>query len=222
MTNFLVIEAPSSYNDILGCPTLNSLKAVMSYLEMKFPADLGVGEVRGEQVLDRECYNLELRHEVKVVATVERTEEALKPVAQKVKQKRQSFSAWKYGTIVKEVDCLQMARFIKEVYYPEWLSNVVLVKNAKEKWQMCANFIDLNKACPKDSFPLPCINLIVDSTTGHPFLSFMDAYSGYNQIRINLDDEEKTSFVTDRGLYYYKAMSFGLKNVGATYQRLVN
>lgn len=87
---------------------------------------------------------------------------------------------------------------------------------------MCVDFTDLNKACPKDSFSLPRIDLIVDSTTGHTLLNFMDAYSGYNQIRMSLDDEEKTAFITDRGLYCYIAMSFGLKNVGATYQRLVN
>lgn len=87
---------------------------------------------------------------------------------------------------------------------------------------MCINFIDLNKPCPKDSFSLPHIDLIVDSTVGHPFLSFMDAYFEYNQIRISLGDEEKTAFVTDQELYCYKAMPFGLKNAGATYQRLVN
>ena len=84
------------------------------------------------------------------------------------------------------------------------------------------DFTDLNKACPKDSFPLPRIDQLVDVTAGHELLSFMDAYSGYNQIRMNKADEEKTAFTTDQGLYCYKVMPFGLKNAGATYQRLVN
>ncbi|KAF5450622.1 hypothetical protein F2P56_030954 [Juglans regia] len=87
---------------------------------------------------------------------------------------------------------------------------------------MCVDFTDLNKVCLKDSFPLPHIDLIVDSMAGHRKLSFMDTYSGYNQIRMNQEDKEKTSFITGRGLYCYMAMPFGLKNVGATYQRLVN
>ena len=74
--------------------------------------------------------------------------------------------------------------FIQEVYYPNWLANVILVKRANEKWRMCMDFIDLNKACPKDSFPLPRINQIVDSIVGHKLLMFMDAFSGYNQIKM--------------------------------------
>ena len=84
------------------------------------------------------------------------------------------------------------------------------------------DFIDLNKACPKDSYPLPCIDQLVDSITGHQLLSFVDAFSGYNQIRMDEADQEKTSFITNQGLFCYKVMTFGLKNVGETYQRLVN
>ena len=72
------------------------------------------------------------------------------------------------------------AGFIWEVYYPECLANVVLVKKANRKWRMCVDFTDLNKACPKDSFPLPRIDQLVDSTTGHKLLTFIDAFSGYN------------------------------------------
>ena len=84
------------------------------------------------------------------------------------------------------------------------------------------DFIDLNNACPKDSFPLPRIDQLIDSIAGHELLTFMDAFSGYNQILVKKEDQEKTVFVTSRGLYCYKVMSFGLKNAGATYQRLVN
>ena len=81
----------------------------------------------------------------------------------------------------------------------------------------CVYFIDLNKACPKDSFPLPRIDQLVDSTTKHKLLSFMDAFSGYNQILLDEEDQEKTTFVTSQKLYYYKVMPFDLKNAGAIY-----
>ena len=87
---------------------------------------------------------------------------------------------------------------------------------------MCVNFTDLNKACPKNGFPLPQIDQLVDSIAGHKLLTFMDAFSGYNQIKMDEEDQEKTTFITSQGLYCYKVMSFGLKNAGATYQRLVN
>ena len=87
---------------------------------------------------------------------------------------------------------------------------------------ICVDFTDLNRACPKDSFPLPRIDQLVDSTTGHKLLTFMDALSGYNQIMMAEEDQEKTSFITSQGLYCYKVMPFGLKNAWATYQRLIN
>ena len=87
---------------------------------------------------------------------------------------------------------------------------------------MCVNFTDLNKTCPKDSYPLLRINILVDSTARHQLLSFMVAFSGYNQVKLDEADQEKTSFVTSQGLFCYKVMPFGLKNAGATYQRLMN
>ena len=78
--------------------------------------------------------------------------------------------------------------FIREVYYLNWLANVVLVKKANGKLRMCVDFMDLNKACPKDSFPLPKIDQLVDSIAGHRLLTFMDAFSGYNQIKMVEED----------------------------------
>ena len=97
-----------------------------------------------------------------------------------------------------------------------------MVKKANGKWRICVDFTDLNQACPKDSFPLPRIDQLVDSTARHKLLTFMNAFSGYNQIQMAEEDQEKTAFVTSQGLYYYKVMPFELKNVGATYQRLIN
>ncbi|CAL2257082.1 unnamed protein product [Prunus armeniaca] len=97
-----------------------------------------------------------------------------------------------------------------------------MVQKAKGLWRMCQDYTDLNKACPKDSFLLPRIDQLVDATADHEVLSFMDAYSWYNQIFMHPADSEHMAFITDRGLYCHNVMSFGLKNTGATYQRLVN
>ena len=87
------------------------------------------------------------------------------------------------------------------------------------KWRVCVDYTNLNDVCPKDSFPLPRINQIVDATSEHEVLFFLDAFSGYHQIPMASDDEEKTSFITSHGLYCYRVMLFGFKNVEATYQR---
>ena len=144
------------------------------------------------------------------------------PSFKPVKQKRRSFAPERQKAISEEVGKLLQVGAIREVEYPKWLANVVLVKKANSKWRLCIDFTDINKACPKDSFPLPRIDLIVDATAGHELLSFMDAFSGYNQISMDPNDQEKTSFVTAQGTYCYLVMPFGLKNAGATYQRLVN
>ena len=106
---------------------------------------------------------------------------------------------------------------IREIQYPEWLENVVLVKKANGKWRMCVDFTDLNKACPKDSYPLPSIDALVDNASGCKMLSFLDAFSGYNQIKMHPRDECKTAFMTETSCYCYTVMPFGLKNADATY-----
>ena len=120
-----------------------------------------------------------------------------------------------------EVDNLLRVGFIREVKYPQWLANVVVVLKKGSKWQVCVAYTDLNKACPKDSFPLPRIDQIVDVAAGHEILSFLDTLSGYHHILMHPPDVEKTTFITPHGLYCYNVMPFGLKNVGKTYQRLV-
>ena len=116
----------------------------------------------------------------------------------------------------------QQTHRIQEVYYLDWLANIVLVKKVNGKLRMCVDFTDLNKACPKDSFPLPRIDQLVNSTVGHKLLTFMDTFSGYNKIKMAKEDQEKTAFIISQGLYCYKVMSFKLKNVRATYRKLVN
>ena len=139
------------------------------------------------------------------------------PASSPIRHKKRVFTQEKDKAIVEEVRKLLEAGFIREVYYPDWLANVIIVKKSNRKWRMCVDFTDLNKACPKDSYPLPQIDTLVDSMVRHELLSFMDAFSGYNQIKINEEDQKKTSFVTSQGLFCYKVMPFGLKNAGATY-----
>ena len=104
------------------------------------------------------------------------------------------------------------------VEYPAQFINVVLVPKKNGKVRVCVDFQDLNKASPKDDFPLPHLDMLVDSTTGYSMLFFMDEFSKYNQILMALENMEKTSFITEWGTYCYRVMPFGLKNSGATYQ----
>ena len=139
------------------------------------------------------------------------------PASSPIRQKKRVFAQKRDIAIAEEVRKLLEADFIREVYYPDWLANVVMVKKANGKWRICIDFTDFNRACPKGSYPLPRINTLVDSTARHELLSFMDAFSGYNQIKMNEDDQERTSFVTSQRFFCSKVMLFGLKNVGATY-----
>ena len=294
-TRFLIVDAPSAYNMLLGRPSLNAIKAIPSayQLMIKFPTVSRVGMVRGDQRVARECCTASMKQKAvdnvnvdelemrdKVLTQLEPSEE-LEPVSldddpehlayigsklakdlkslltrflrqnrdvfawkqadmggidptvithrlntspsfKPVKQKQRSFGPNRQKAINEEVGKLLQAGAIREEEYLEWLANVVLVKKVNGKWRLCIDFTDINKACPKDNFPLPRIDLIVDTTTGHELLSFMDAFSGYNQINMDPDDQEKTSFVTAQGTYCYRVMPFGLKNAGATYQKLVN
>ena len=116
---------------------------------------------------------------------------------------------------------LKQAGAINKVFYLEWLANTVVVKKQNGKWRVYVDFTNLNKAYPKDPFPMPRIDQLVDATVGHPWMSFLDAFQGYQQIPLALDDQEKTAFVTPIGNYHYKVMHFGLKNARSTYQRMM-
>ena len=294
-TRFLIVDTPSAYNMLLGRPSLNAIKAIPSayHMMIKFPTVNGVGMVRGDQRVARECYSASMKQKAvdniymdeldisdEVLTRPKPSEELefmsldddpehlayigsklakdlkslltqffrqnqdvfawkradmggidptvithrlnVSPLFKPIKQKRRSFAPERQKAFNEEVGKLLQVGAIREVEYPEWLANVVLVKKANGKWRLCIDFTGINKACPKDSFPLPRIDLIVDATAGHELLSFMDAFSGYNQISMDPDDQEKTSFVTAQGTYCYCVMPFGLKNAGATYQRLVN
>jgi hypothetical protein len=108
--------------------------------------------------------------------------------AKPIKQKLWWFARDKKEAIRAEVTRLLAARFIKEVYHPEWLGNSVLVCKKNNEWRMCVDYTDLNKHCTKDPFGLPRIDEVVDSTASCELLSFLDCYSGYHQIALNKDE----------------------------------
>ena len=120
----------------------------------------------------------------------------INPKCKPIQQKRRIFALERNKAITEEVEKLLEADFIREVFYPNWLANMVMVKKSNGKRRMCVDFTDLNKAYPKDSFPLPRIDQLVDLTAGHKLLSFMDVFFGYNQILMDEEDQKKTSFIT--------------------------
>ena len=140
----------------------------------------------------------------------------MKPVKQKLRRMKPEWTL----KIKEEVEKQYNAGFLKVVNYPKWLANVIPIPKKDGKVRMCVDFRDLNKASPKDDFPLPHIDVLVDNTAGLALLSFMDGFSRYNQIKMAPKDMEKTSFITSWGTCCYKVMPFGLKNACATYQRV--
>jgi hypothetical protein len=143
----------------------------------------------------------------------------VEPGARSVVQPIRTFHTEVEAQITQEVKKLLAAGFIKPIQHPRWLSNIISVKKKNEQIRCCVDFWNLNKACPKDEFPLPNMDLLIDLAAGHAMFSFMDGFNGYNQIHMSTKDVEKTAFRTPIGNFYYTVMPFGLKNAGATYQR---
>lgn len=143
---------------------------------------------------------------------------AIDPNAKPVKQKLRKMHP-RIALLVKaELEKLLEVKFIHPIDYSKCISNMVPVSKPCGEIKVCIDFRDLNKACPKDDFPLPNINILIDLTRGHDMLSLMDGLSCYNQIRIAKEDHHKTNFTTPWGTFCYHLFSFCLKNAGATYQ----
>ncbi|GAU47561.1 hypothetical protein TSUD_404080 [Trifolium subterraneum] len=141
---------------------------------------------------------------------------------EQVVQRKRKVGEERRAAITEDVAKLKEAGFIEEIKYLTWLANVVMVKKANGKWRMCVDFTNLNKACPKDPYSLPNIDRLIDGASGYRTLSFMDAYSGYNQIKMHPMDAQHTMFMSNTCNYFYNVMPFGLKNAGATYQRMMD
>ena len=139
-----------------------------------------------------------------------------------LKKQKPRRSAKEHVEAVKlEVKRLKEAGTIREIFFPEWLANTVVVKKMNGKRKVCVDFMDLNRACPKDQFTMMKIDQLVDATYGHSRMSFLDAFQGYHQIALAVEDREKTAFSSLKVNYHYTVMPFGLKNAGATYQRMM-
>jgi hypothetical protein len=144
------------------------------------------------------------------------------PKAKPVKQPLRWFEEPKRKAIASELHRLENAGFNREIKASTWVSNPVIVpKKNMDVQRVCVDYTSLYKHCPKDTFPLPCIDQIIDSTVGCARLSFLDAYSGYNQIKLKKEDEEKIAFITPYDVFCYQVMPFGIKTAGATYQRMM-
>ena len=126
--------------------------------------------------------------------------------------------------VKEKIEKLVAANFIRLARYVEWLSNIVPVMKKNGKLRICVDIRNLNNATPKDEYPMPMADLLVDGVAGYPILSMMDGHSGYNQIFITEEDVHKTAFRCPGsiGTFEWIVMSFGLKNAGATYQRAMN
>ena len=137
------------------------------------------------------------------------------------KQKSRRSAKDHVEAVRQEVKRLKEAGVIKEIFFLEWLANTVVVGKKNDKWRVCVDFMDLNQACSKDPFPVPKIDQLVDTTYGHPRMSFLDAFQGYHQIALAAEDQEKTAFISPDANYHYTVMPLELKNAGATYQRMM-
>ncbi|XP_061338547.1 uncharacterized protein LOC133285354 [Gastrolobium bilobum] len=269
---FVVVDTSSSYNVIIGRPTIHEWDMLIStkHQALKKPnMNNEIVTIRGDQEESRKCYYETLRvhhggpsspprlkeggtkdqslkacrREVNLVELDVREELlenrdvfawkaseipgidptfcchklSMYPGSRPVSQKKRKIGSDRRHALNEHVDELLAAGFVSEIQYTTWLSNVVMVKKPSGKWRICVDYTDLNKVCPKDSYPMSSIDQLVDNSSGFQLLSFMDAYSGYNQIPLHPDDHEKNAFMTEKGNFCYNVMPFGLKNAGATY-----
>uniref|UniRef100_A0A2N9J520 Uncharacterized protein n=1 Tax=Fagus sylvatica TaxID=28930 RepID=A0A2N9J520_FAGSY len=226
--NFLVVDCPSAYNVIIGRPTLNRLRAVTStyHLLVRFPTENGIGEMKGDQAMARECYlttvNAEQVHQTLIVEERQNVAEPTEELEEIVLIEGDEKKTTRIGTSMAKEIRASVVSFLREnadVFAwshddmpgisTEVISHKLNVNPSTPPRQAeeaglrpgkkhCCDGRDLNKACPKDSYPLPRIDQLVDSTAGHKLLSFMDAFSGYNQIQMTEGDQEKTAFITSR------------------------
>jgi len=141
----------------------------------------------------------------------------INPDVKPIKQQQWRFRLEIMEAIQLEVKKLINSDFIREEQHPDWVANIVPVTKKNRKNRVCIDFCDLNEACPKDEFPSPITDVMIDNMCGFEWMPFMDGFPEYNQIKIYLDDEKHTSFKILLGVYFYTVMPFGLKNTGVTY-----
>jgi hypothetical protein len=144
------------------------------------------------------------------------------PDAKPVWQRLRPVHPRKAAAINLEVEKLLKSGFIYPVALTDWVSNLVPIDKKQCTIRVCIDYRDINKACPKDNFPTPFVNQIVDDCSGREIFSLMDGFSRYNQINIVPEDQHKTAFICPWGTFSYRKLPFGLKNAGATFQRAMS
>ena len=144
------------------------------------------------------------------------------PMAKPMRQKLRQVHPQKFASIKAEIEKLLKVGFIYPVPLTEWVSNIVPVNKKQDTIRVCIDVTDLNKACPKNNFPTLHIDQIIDNYAGSVIFSFMDGFSGYNQIEILPSDQHKTAFIFPWGTFAYKKLPFGLKNDGAMFQHAMS
>ncbi|GJU79929.1 reverse transcriptase domain-containing protein [Tanacetum coccineum] len=200
--NFMVIRSPSQHNGIIGRTGIRKIRVVPSTAHgmLKFPVKGGTVTIRSSRVIPMECAMISgpnTQHPVTSQVLEEKIKVAIHP------------------EYPEQTIAIDQSIFTVALYKAK-------VKKHNGSWRMCVDFKDLNKSCPQDGYPLPEIDWKVESLCGYPLKCFLDAYKGYHQIKMAEGDEEKTAFIMSQGIFCYTKMPFGLKNVGATYQRLVD
>nr|GEW78639.1 reverse transcriptase domain-containing protein [Tanacetum cinerariifolium] len=220
--NFMIVRSLSSYNGIIGRPGIREIQAVPStaYGMLKFPVEGGIVTIRSTILIPAECTtvitssvvpkevgvrpkNFKVAHTSGLPRSGSNMTGVPRSVAEHRLNIREGYSPVRQKKIQAEVQKLVEAGIMREVYYHDWLSNLVMVKKHDGSWRMCVDFTDLNKACPQDCYPLPEIDWKVESLCGYPFKCFLNAYKGYHQIQLAEPDEEKTAFHTGQGVYCY-------------------
>nr|XP_023880940.1 uncharacterized protein LOC111993324 [Quercus suber] len=221
--NFIVVDAYSPYTAIMAKPWLHTLGVVSStlYQKVKYPSGDQIEELVVDQSMAQQCLVSAISHQSAVESSALDSYVApgvdpnfiyhhlnVNPAVTLKKQPSRRSSKEHSDAVKDEVKKLKRAGAIKEVFYPEWLANIVVVKKKSGKWRVYVDFTDLNKAYPKDLFPMPRIDQLVDATVVHPRMSFLDSFQGYHHISLALDDQEKTAFITPTGNYHYKLKEY--------------
>ncbi|GKV30769.1 hypothetical protein SLEP1_g39549 [Rubroshorea leprosula] len=239
---FLVVKMPSSFNVVIGRPTLTKIRAMKDkdQLAKNPPQEIHDNrQVMGVEILDNRPEDetrAALGEDVEKVQIDDRDPNRKTQIGTRLSPEEKAelitflrdnkdVFAWTSANmprtptlvIKEEVEKLLQVGFIKRVDYCEWVANPVLVKKINGKWWMCIYYTNLDQACPKDCYPMPNINKLVEAAFGNERLSLLDAYSDYHQVLMALEDEEKTSFYAGDEIYCYVMMPFG----GATYQKMV-
>ncbi|XP_076916344.1 uncharacterized protein LOC143576021 [Bidens hawaiensis] len=220
---FLVLPATSKHDIILGREARGDFNVHPSTAH----GAVGVPTRTGVAIIDvnRHCFTTESSKPSKIPKQTQRIEpekwvlhkqfpDQIVVIGPAISEIKRKMGPERTKAMNEQVQDFLHSGIIREIKYQTWVANPVIVPKSNGTWRMCIDFKDLNKACPKNCYPLPEIDLKVDVVAPFKFKCFLDAYKGYHQIRMAAGDEDKTAFRTDQGTFCYKMMPFGLEKRG--------